>query len=180
MAKRYDQFCPIAHALSLVGERWSLLVVRELLKGPRRYTDLAGGLPGIGTNILATRLRELEAGGGVRQRQPPAPVPPTGYELTEGGARLGGAVPPVAPAVAPPPPGAPRPQREQQRIRPHCVEPIAVADLAPLPDLRVGGVVTMLCDLLEAGRIPARPPRPVSQTPDLDLLQKVRDGLGRL
>ena len=53
MAKRYDQFCPIAHALSLVGERWSLLVVRELLKGPRRYTDLAGGLPGIGTNILA-------------------------------------------------------------------------------------------------------------------------------
>ena len=67
MAKRYDQFCPIAHALSLVGERWSLLVVRELLKGPRRYTDLAAGLPGIGTNILATRLRELRAAG--------APIP---------------------------------------------------------------------------------------------------------
>ena len=52
MAKRYDQFCPIAHALSLVGERWALLVVRELLSGPKRYTDLVNGLPGIGTNIL--------------------------------------------------------------------------------------------------------------------------------
>ena len=69
MAKRYDQFCPIAHALSIVGERWALLVVRELLKGPRRYTDLAAGLPGIGTNVLATRLRELEAGGVVAQAQ---------------------------------------------------------------------------------------------------------------
>src|SRR3954453_20461603 len=54
MAKRFEQYCPIAHAMSLVGERWALLVVRELLKGPRRYTDLAGGLPGIGTNVLAT------------------------------------------------------------------------------------------------------------------------------
>ena len=53
MAKRYDQYCPIAHALELVGERWSLLVVRELLHGPQRYTDLAANLPGIGTNILA-------------------------------------------------------------------------------------------------------------------------------
>ena len=51
--QRYDQYCPIAHALGLVGERWSLLVVRELLDGPKRYTDLVDGLPGIGTNILA-------------------------------------------------------------------------------------------------------------------------------
>ena len=59
--KCYDQvpYCPMAHALSLVGERWSLLIVRELLHGPRRYTDLANGLPGIGTNILAARLRNL-------------------------------------------------------------------------------------------------------------------------
>ena len=88
MAKRYDQYCPIAHALSLVGERWSLLVVRELLKGPRRYTDLAGGLPGIGTNILATRLRELEAGGVVHKRRLPPPAASTVYELTEYGAGL--------------------------------------------------------------------------------------------
>ena len=51
--KRYDQYCPIAHALGLVGERWSLLVVRELMDGPKRYTDLVAGLPKIGTNILA-------------------------------------------------------------------------------------------------------------------------------
>src|SRR3954465_10423544 len=88
MAKRYDQFCPIAHALSLVGERWALLVVRELLKGPRRYTDLAAGLPGIGTNILATRLRELEAAGGGGRRKRPPPAPSTVYELTEYGAGL--------------------------------------------------------------------------------------------
>ena len=88
MAKRYDQFCPIAHALSLVGERWSLLVVRELLKGPRRYIDLAGGLPGIGTNILAARLKELEAAGLVERRKLPPPAASTVYELTPTGREL--------------------------------------------------------------------------------------------
>ncbi len=58
MSRKFDQYCPVAHALSLVGERWSLLIVRELLHGPKRYTDLTNGLPGIGTNILAARLRE--------------------------------------------------------------------------------------------------------------------------
>ena len=86
MAKRFDQYCPIAHALSLVGERWSLLVVRELLKGPKRYTDLAAGLPGIGTNILAARLRTLEDGGVVHKRKLPPPAASTVYELTEYGA----------------------------------------------------------------------------------------------
>jgi len=88
MAKRYDQYCPVAHAMSLVGERWAVLVVRELLKGPRRYTDLAAGLPGIGTNILATRLRELEAAGVVERRKLPAPAASTVYELTDYGAGL--------------------------------------------------------------------------------------------
>ena len=88
MAKRYDQYCPVAHAMSLVGERWALLVVRELLKGPRRYTDLAAGLPGIGTNILATRLRELEAGGVVARRKLPPPAASTVYELTASGEGL--------------------------------------------------------------------------------------------
>src|SRR5919204_649071 len=62
MRKKFDQYCPMAHALSLVGERWSLLIVRELLHGPKRYTDLTNGLPGIGTNILAARLRESARG----------------------------------------------------------------------------------------------------------------------
>jgi DNA-binding HxlR family transcriptional regulator len=88
MAKSFDQYCPIAHALSLVGDRWSLLVVRELLKGPKRYTDLAAGLPGIGTNILAARLRTLEDGGVVRKRKLPPPAASTVYELTEYGEGL--------------------------------------------------------------------------------------------
>jgi DNA-binding HxlR family transcriptional regulator len=88
MAKRFDQYCPMAHALSLVGERWALLVVRELLKGPKRYTDLAEGLPGIGTNVLATRLRELEQGGVVQRRRLPPPAASTVYELTQYGAAL--------------------------------------------------------------------------------------------
>ena len=88
MAKRYDQFCPIAHALSLVGERWALLVVRELLNGPKRYTDLVHGLPGIGTNILAARLKDLEEVGVVQKRKLPPPAASTVYELTEYGAEL--------------------------------------------------------------------------------------------
>ena len=88
MAKRFDQYCPMAHALSLIGERWALLVVRELLKGPKRYTDLVDGLPGIGTNVLATRLRELEQAGVVRKRKLPPPAASTVYELTEYGAGL--------------------------------------------------------------------------------------------
>jgi DNA-binding HxlR family transcriptional regulator len=88
VAKRFDQYCPIAHALSLVGERWALLIARELLKGPHRYSDLAAGLPGIGTNILATRLRELEAAGVVHKRKLPPPAASTVYELTEYGAGL--------------------------------------------------------------------------------------------
>ena len=67
--KRYDQYCPIACSLGLVGERWTLLVVRELIHGPKRYTDLVDGLPGIGTNILAARLKELEAAGLVDEAQ---------------------------------------------------------------------------------------------------------------
>ena len=74
MAKRYDQYCPMAHALDLVGDRWALLVVRELMHGPKRYTDLVDGLPGIGTNILAARLRDLEQADVVARRTLPPPA----------------------------------------------------------------------------------------------------------
>ena len=83
--KRYDQYCPVCHALGLVGERWALLVVRELLKGPKRYTDLLEGMPGVGTNVLAARLKELEEGGIVQKRKLPPPAASTVYELTEYG-----------------------------------------------------------------------------------------------
>ena len=88
MSKRYDQYCPIAHALGLVGERWSLLIVRELLQGPKRYTDLAASLPGIGTNILAARLKELESCGLVSKRRLDPPAASQVYELTAYGREL--------------------------------------------------------------------------------------------
>ena len=91
MRRAYDQYCPIAHALDLVGERWSLLVVRELMRGPKRYTDLAETL-GIGTNILAARLKDLEAGGIVAKRTLPPPAASRVYELTDYGRGLKSAI----------------------------------------------------------------------------------------
>jgi DNA-binding HxlR family transcriptional regulator len=88
MLKRYDAYCPVAHALRLVGERWALLVVLELMHGPKRYTDLTDSLPGIGTNILASRLRDLEAHGIVAKRTLPPPAASRVYELTEYGEAL--------------------------------------------------------------------------------------------
>ena len=89
MKKRgYDQYCGIAHALDLVGDRWALLVARELMRGPLRYTDLVERLSGIGTNILAARLRDLEAGGVIARRTLPPPAASRVYELTEYGQAL--------------------------------------------------------------------------------------------
>src|SRR5205085_1987425 len=86
--KRYDHYCPVAHALDMVGDRWELLIVRELMHGPRRYTDLADGLPGIGTNILAARLRDLEANGVIAKKTLPPPAASRVYELTDYGREL--------------------------------------------------------------------------------------------
>src|SRR5262245_50503499 len=88
MAKRYEQYCPMAHALDLVGDRWALLVVRELMHGPKRYTDLVERLHGIGTNILAARLRDLEGNGVVARRVLPPPAASKVYELTDYGREL--------------------------------------------------------------------------------------------
>jgi DNA-binding HxlR family transcriptional regulator len=88
MAKRYEQYCPMAHALDLVGDRWALLVIRELMHGPKRYTDLVANLHGIGTNILAARLRDLETNGVVARRTLPPPAASKVYELTEYGRAL--------------------------------------------------------------------------------------------
>lgn len=82
MERSYRQYCAVAKALDVIGERWTLLIVRELLLGPRRYTDLLAGLPGIGTNLLAARLRKLEAAGLLNRRVLPPPAGSTAYELT--------------------------------------------------------------------------------------------------
>ena len=89
MTKSYHQYCPIAHALDLVGERWSLLIVRELLEdGQLRYSDLHARLGGCGTNILAARLKALEQGGIVRRTRLEPPAASWVYELTEYGQGL--------------------------------------------------------------------------------------------
>jgi DNA-binding HxlR family transcriptional regulator len=86
--RSYGQFCGIAHALDLVGERWAMLVVREVVLGPKRFTDLQAGLPGIGTNVLTTRLKELEQNDILQRRVLPPPAASTVYELTEYGRQL--------------------------------------------------------------------------------------------
>jgi DNA-binding HxlR family transcriptional regulator len=86
--RSYNQYCGIARALDLIGERWGLLVVRELVLGPKRFTDLRHGLPGIATNVLSQRLRELEQDGVVARRRLPPPAASDVYELTEYGEEL--------------------------------------------------------------------------------------------
>jgi DNA-binding HxlR family transcriptional regulator len=86
--RTYDDGCAAAHALDLVGERWALLVVRELLLGPKRFTDLRAGLPNASPNVLAQRLRDLEGAGVVRRRRLPPPAASRVYELTDWGMEL--------------------------------------------------------------------------------------------
>jgi DNA-binding HxlR family transcriptional regulator len=87
--KSYREYCAVAQALDVVGERWTLLIVRELLiQGPSRYTDLRNGLPGIATNLLAERLREMEQAGLIRREEAHPPVATTLFHLTERGREL--------------------------------------------------------------------------------------------
>ncbi len=114
MATRfYDQYCPLAQALDVLAERWTLLILRELLGGPRRYSDLRDALPGIATNLLSARLRRLAAEGLAEQVEVPPPVARTMYRLTDAGwdqvlpvihalARFGLGRLPAEPAEVPP------------------------------------------------------------------------------
>jgi DNA-binding HxlR family transcriptional regulator len=87
--RSYGEYCSIAKALDAVGDRWTLLIIRELLiRGGCRYTDLKDGLPGIATNLLADRIRELESAGLIRRVDAPPPVATTLFHLTEAGAGL--------------------------------------------------------------------------------------------
>jgi DNA-binding HxlR family transcriptional regulator len=87
--RSYSQYCSVAKALDVIGDRWTLLLVRELLlQGGCRYTDLLAGLPGISTNLLGDRLRQLEANGLVSREAAPPPVATTLYQLTDAGREL--------------------------------------------------------------------------------------------
>jgi DNA-binding HxlR family transcriptional regulator len=86
--RSYGQACPVAHALDMIGERWALLIVRELRLGPRRFVDLQTSLPALAPSVLAQRLRDLERAGVLLRRTLPAPAASRVYELTEWGAEL--------------------------------------------------------------------------------------------
>jgi DNA-binding HxlR family transcriptional regulator len=89
VVRSYREYCSIAKALDVVGDRWTFLIIRELLiRGACRYTDLKDGLPGIATNLLSDRIRELEAAGLIRREDAPPPVATTLFHLTEAGAEL--------------------------------------------------------------------------------------------
>jgi DNA-binding HxlR family transcriptional regulator/putative sterol carrier protein len=92
---RYQQYCALARALDIAGDRWTLLMVRELVPGPRRFTDLIDGLPGISRNLLTERLRNLERDGIVARRELPPPAARQVYELTDDGRDLAGAMAPL-------------------------------------------------------------------------------------
>ncbi|MGW1162418.1 winged helix-turn-helix transcriptional regulator [Streptomyces sp. NPDC002519] len=86
--RSYDQYCSTARALDAVGDRWTLLIVRELLAGPRRYTDLHADLPGVSTDVLASRLKDMERDGLATRRRLPPPGAANVYELTPRGREL--------------------------------------------------------------------------------------------
>jgi DNA-binding HxlR family transcriptional regulator/putative sterol carrier protein len=92
---RYQQYCALARALDVAGDRWTLLIVRELMPGPRRFTDLIDGLPGVSRNLLTERLRALEGDGILARKELPPPAARQVYELTDDGRDLADAMAPL-------------------------------------------------------------------------------------
>lgn len=136
MARRsYDQYCGLAGALDLVGERWTLLVIRELMSGPKRYTDLAESLRGIGTSLLASRLRTLESDGIIARTWLAPPAASTVYALTGSGEELAGALMPLVRwglrHAVPEEPGPETLIRAEWSLLPftHAVDPSALAGI---------------------------------------------------
>jgi DNA-binding HxlR family transcriptional regulator len=141
-SRSYGQYCAVATALDAIGDRWALLVIRELLSGPKRYTDLRDGLPGIPTDVLAARLRGLEDEGVVKREVLAPPAASKVYALTAHGAELE----PVLVALARW--GTARlPSTQNGEFRPHWLivslrsmfVPAAAANLRLAVDFRVGG-----------------------------------------
>jgi DNA-binding HxlR family transcriptional regulator len=142
--RTYGDLCGIARALDVVGERWALLVVRELILGPKRFTDLRAGLPHVGPDVLAQRLRELEAAGLLRRRKLAPPAGSRVYELTD----RGHALEPVLTELgrwgtfAPVPDGDPRLGVDSTMIALRTLFDAGVAgDLAATYEMRLGDQV---------------------------------------
>jgi len=159
MARPYIQYCPVAHSLELVGERWSLLIVRDLLNGPKRYSDLLGGLPGLGSNILAARLKELEEGGIIRKTKLPPPANVVVYELTEYGADLEEVIQALGRwgfrSLGPPPTDCPMPEGWLVQGSRTMFDPKRAGDLAESYEIRCGDEIATI--RIADGAISAEP-----------------------
>jgi DNA-binding HxlR family transcriptional regulator len=161
--KRYGHYCGLARALDVVGERWSLLVVRELLEGPRRYGELLGGLPGIATNLLVERLRSLQADGVVEHLDDGRyALTPWGEDLHEAVYALGRG---AGPLMAMP--------RGDDHFRPSWMRHMVIARFEGVDPKRTDVVVEMRCDdepvtlISSAGRVHIAPG--TSRSPDVVL-----------
>ncbi|MBT2504491.1 helix-turn-helix transcriptional regulator [Streptomyces sp. ISL-98] len=137
--RSYDQYCPAARALDAVGDRWTLLIVRELLAGPRRYTDLHADLPGVSTDVLASRLKDMERDALVTRRRLPPPAAAYVYELTERGRGLLPVIGALAEWGAP----ALEERRPTDAVRAHW---FAIPLMRALEGLGVDGVVDVRLD----------------------------------
>jgi DNA-binding HxlR family transcriptional regulator len=159
MARPYVQYCPVAHSLELVGERWSLLIVRDLLKGPKRYSDLIAGLPGLGTNILAARLRELEEGEVIRKRKLPPPANCNVYELTEYGEDLEEVIQALGRwgfrSLGPPPADCPMPEGWLVQGSRTMFDPERAGDLVESYEVRCGEEIATI--RIDKGKIDSDP-----------------------
>ncbi|MGI5405282.1 winged helix-turn-helix transcriptional regulator [Streptomyces chartreusis] len=146
MGRSYEQTCYIARSLDILGERWTLLIVRELTLGPRRYGDLLGALPGIGTNLLATRLRDLEQNDIVRRAALPGPGRAAAYVLTARGEALTPALAALADwgAGLPEPPSHHTGRAAWIMVAMRLTAPQQAAAFDTITELQVGGEVLWL------------------------------------
>lgn len=180
--RSYGEACRFAYALDLIGERWALLIVRELLLGPKRFTDLRAGLPHASTNILSDRLRELEESAIVRHRKLPPPAASSVYELTEWGRELEPIVTQLGAW------GARSPiQPESREINPDSIvlalaslfDPERAGDLEIGCELRIGEQrfhATVTGGELQLGRVPAADPDTTIAVPDAPTLAAILTG----
>ncbi len=185
MPRSYGQYCAIAKTLDLIGERWTLLLIRELAFGPKRYSDVLAGVPGMNTTLLAQRLRDLEADGIVAKRTLPPPAASTVYELTEMGIELAWALLPLVGWGARYALG-PRADDEYFRVEwpllalSASMDPALIADVDATYEFRVGdstGHVTIRAGRVRVGSGPAEAPD-VTLTTDAETFVAV--GTGKL
>jgi DNA-binding HxlR family transcriptional regulator len=160
MPRRYGQACPVAKSLDLVGDRWTLLLVRDLLPGPRRFQDLQAGLPGIAPNILSDRLKLMEAHALVSRRFYSDHPPRAEYTLTERGRELGVVVGALATW------GARHVHRASALVHDDCGHPVEMKYFCRRCDSRVRGSAVRLTRRRSAAPR-SRPAKPSNRTTTL-------------